>query len=122
MPIQNQQRDGQMAIRNGRAAPNYANVEVAGTNPNGLGHGDAGWALIGEAGRYEGSGKEDDYTQAGNLFGILPVEEQQKLFNNIAGPLSQVSEEIQQRQLAHFDQADPAYGAGVRAALKSRMT
>jgi catalase len=28
--------------------------------------------------------------------------------------------EIQARQLAHFDRADPAYGAGVRAALAAR--
>jgi catalase len=37
-----------------------------------------------------------------------------------AGPLSQVSDEIRQRQLGHFDKADPACGAGVRAALKAR--
>jgi catalase len=48
----------------------------------------------------------------------MPADEQQALFNNIAGPLSQVSAEIIARQLAHFDQADAAYGAGVRAALK----
>jgi catalase len=50
----------------------------------------------------------------------MPADEQQNLFANIAGPLSQVSAEIINRQLAHFDQADPAYGAGVRAALKAR--
>ena len=41
------------------------------------------------------------------------------VFDNLAGPLSQVSNEILERQLGHFDQADPAYGAGVRAALKA---
>jgi catalase len=50
----------------------------------------------------------------------MPADEQQALFNNIAGPLSQVSAEIIARQLAHFDQADAAYGAGVRAALKAK--
>jgi catalase len=34
--------------------------------------------------------------------------------------LSRVDDEIRQRQLRHFDKADPAYGAGVRAALKAR--
>jgi catalase len=119
-PFHNQQRDGQMAIKNGGAALNYANVETAGSNPSGFGHGDAGWALNGAAGRYDGRGKEDDFTQAGNLFRILPPGEQQNLFNNLAGPLSLVSEEILQRQLGHFDKADPAYGAGVRAALRAR--
>jgi len=28
--------------------------------------------------------------------------------------------DVQERQLAHFDRADPAYGAGVRAALTRR--
>ena len=76
--------------------------------------------MSGTAGRYDGRGQEDDFTQAGNLFRILPPDEQRKLFNNLAGPLSQVSPEIQQRQLGHFDKADPAYGDGVRAALAAR--
>ena len=119
-PFSNQQRDGQMAIANGGAAQNYANVNAAGTAPSGFGHGDAGWELSGTAGRFDARGTEDDFTQAGNLFRILPPQEQQNLFNNLAGPLSQVSAEIQQRQLAHFDKADAAYGAGVRAALAAR--
>jgi len=77
--------------------------------------------LSGVAGRYDGRGKEDDYTQAGNLFRLLPAQEKQNLFDNLAGPLSQVSEEILQRQLSHFDQADPAYGQGVRAAIEKRQ-
>jgi catalase len=119
-PFHNQQRDGQMAISNSGAEQNYANVEAAGTSPSGFGHGDPGWALNGIAGRYDARGKEDDFTQAGNLFRILSPAEQQKLFDNLSGPLSQVSDEILQRQLGHFDKADPAYGAGVRAALAAR--
>ena len=119
-PLHNQQRDGQMAIKNSGSAPNYANVEAAGTDPSGFGQGDSGWTLSGAAGRYDGRGQEDDYTQAGNLFRILAPDERRKLFDNIAGPLSQVSTEIQQCQLAHFDKADQAYGAGVRAALQAR--
>ena len=108
-----------MAIANGGAAQNYANVNAAGTAPSGFGHGDAGWVLSGVAARFDARGAEDDFSQAGNLFRILPSAEQQNLFNNLAGPLSQVSAEIQNRQLAHFDKADPAYGAGVRAALSA---
>ncbi len=119
-PVHNQQRDGTMAIANGGAAQNYQPVESSGSNPQGLGHGEPALALDGGAARYDGRGKEDDYTQAGNLFRLLPAEEKLNLFNNIAGPLSQVDAEIIARQLAHFDQADPAYGAGVRAALKAK--
>lgn len=119
-PFHHQQRDGQMALENGGSAQNYAAVESDGSKPAGLGHGDPGWAVEGMAARYDGRGTEDDYTQAGNLFRLLPPQEKQNLFDNIAGPLAQVSAEIRQRQLAHFDQADPGYGAGVRAALAAR--
>ena len=119
-PFHNQQRDGQMAVKNSGSAQNYATVQAAGTSPQGFGHGDAGWSLNGTAGRFDARGVEDDFTQAGNLFRILPPAEQQNLFNNLAGPLGQVSAEIQERQLGHFDKADPAYGAGVRAALAAR--
>ena len=119
-PFHNQQRDGGMAIHNGSSAQNYANVAAAGTQPQGLGHGEPALALDGGAARYDGRGVEDDYTQAGNLFRLMSVQAQQNLFDNLAGPLSLVRPETLQRQLAHFDQADPAYGAGVRAALQAR--
>lgn len=121
-PFHNQQRDGAMAIDNGGVEANYMPVEAQGTAPQGMGHGDPGWPLEGVAGRYDARGQEDDYTQAGNLFRLMSVQERHNLFNNIAGPLSQVSNEIQARQLAHFDKADPAYGAGIRAALAARST
>ncbi|NYE59001.1 catalase [Duganella sp. 1224] len=119
-PFHNQQRDGAMATANGGAAVNYDPVQAQGSNPQGLGNGEPALALQGAAARYDARGTEDDYTQAGNLFRLMPADEQQNLFNNIAGPLSQVSAEIIARQLAHFDKADPAYGAGVRAALKAK--
>ncbi|UMR30506.1 catalase [Massilia sp. MB5] len=119
-PSHNQQRDGAMAIANGGAEQNYHTVEAGGSQPQGLGHGEPALALHGGAGRYDGRGQEDDYTQAGNLFRLLPEQEKQNLFANLAGPMSQVSDEIINRQLGHFDKADPAYGAGVRAALKAR--
>ena len=118
-PMHNQQRDGQMAIQNGGAARNCATVNAAGSSDDGLCHGDAGWALSGATGRFDGQGQADDFTQAGNLFRMLPADEQQNLFNNLAGLLSQVPADIQRRQLGQFDQADPAYGAGVRAALQA---
>jgi catalase len=117
-PFHNQQRDGAMAIDNGGAATNYEAVNAAGSRPLGFGHGDPGWTVDGVAGRYDPRGTEDDHAQAGNLFRLLPAQEKQNLFHNIAGALAQVSVDIQQRQLAHFDKADPAYGAGVRGALE----
>ncbi|MBC3870984.1 catalase [Undibacterium oligocarboniphilum] len=119
-PFHNQQRDGSMAIHNDGAASNYATVEAQGSAPAGLGHGDSGWPLHGQTGRYDGRGKEDDFTQAGNLFRLLSAQSKQNLFDNLAAPLSQVSRDVRQRQLNLFEQADPAYAAGVRAALQRR--
>ena len=123
-PFHNQQRDGSMAgadaFNNGGAAQNYATINAAGTGSRGLGHGDAGWALHGAAGRYDERGAADDFTQAGNLFRLLPAAQKKNLCDNLAGPLSQVPREILERQLALFDRCDPAYGAGVRAALAAR--
>jgi catalase len=119
-PVHNQQRDGTMAMANGGSAPNYDPVNAAGYGATGIGHGEPELPLAGGAGRFDGRGHEDDYTQAGNLFRLMPEQEQRNLCANFAGPLSQVTPEILERQLRHFDAADPAYGAGVRTALKER--
>jgi catalase len=57
---------------NGGASQNYDPVQAQGSNPHGMGHGEPPLALDGAAGRYDGRGKEDDYTQAGNLFRLMP--------------------------------------------------
>ncbi len=119
-PVHHQQRDGAMAYDNGGAAQNYAPTISRGTHPQGFGHGDPGWPLEESAGRYDARGKEDDYTQAGNLYRLLKPEERQRLHDNLGGALAPVATEIIERQLAHFDRADPGYGAGVRAALAAR--
>ncbi len=119
-PFHNQQRDGAMAIANGGAAPIYDPVDPVGKGVLGMGHGEQELPLYGNAGRFDFRGQEDDYTQPGNLFRLMPAEEKQNLFDNLAGPLSQVTDEILARQLRQFDLADPDYGRGVRAALKLR--
>jgi catalase len=116
-PFHNQQRDGNMTVATAGSAQNYAPVTAAGSNPQGFGHGDAGWAVSGLAGRYDARGTEDDYTQAGNLYRLLPADEQDRLTSNIAGAMRSVSVEIAQRQIGHFTKADPAYGASVAQKL-----
>ena len=116
-PFHHQQRDGAMAIETFAGQPNYAAVELPKAGNGGFGHGDAGWAVEGVAGRHDPRAADDPYTQAGNLFRLLPAQEKQNLFDNIAGAIASVSPEIIQRQLAHFNLADAAYGDGVRAAL-----
>ncbi|GGC77232.1 catalase [Undibacterium terreum] len=119
-PVNHQQRDGAMAASGFGRQQNYATVESAGVANSGFGNGDAGWALEGTTGRFDGRGQEDDYSQAGNLFRLLPADEKDRLTSNIAGAMRSVPDEIKQRQLAHFDKADPAYGAAVRAKLNNK--
>jgi len=73
--------------------------------------------LQGDADRYNHRDGNDDYSQPGALFRILGAEQQQRLGRNIAAAMRGVPAFIIDRQLGHFDKADPAYGRVVRAAL-----
>ena len=75
--------------------------------------------ISGDADRYNHREGNDDYSQAGDLFRLMSEDQKQQLFNNIAAAMQGVPQHIVERQLAHFDQADPAYGDGVRAALQA---
>jgi catalase len=116
-PFHHQQRDGAMALDNFGAQQNYAAVEGGGGSVRGLGHGEPPLPVIGDIGRYDPRGQDDDYTQAGNLFRLLAAQEKQNLADNIANAMHTVSPAIIELQLRQFDRADPAYGNGVRASL-----
>ncbi len=73
--------------------------------------------ISGDADRYDHREGNDDYTQAGNLYRLMPQGERERLHASIAGAMLGVPKEIIERQLAHFAQADPAYAEGVRKAL-----
>ena len=73
--------------------------------------------LEGDADRYDHRKGNDDYTQAGNLFRLMPTDEKKRLFKAIACAMDGVPKEIIERQLGHFAKADPAYAAGVKKAL-----
>ena len=118
-PFHNQQRDGAMAIANGGAAPNYDPVRADVPAVGGFGHGDAGWPVEGNAGRYDTRATDDHFTQAGNLFRLLTEEGKRNLIANIAGSLSGADAATQDRQIGHFLKADPAYGQGVADAVRA---
>ena len=73
--------------------------------------------ISGDADRYGGD-TENDFIQAGNLFRSFNGEQRERLLSNIASSMKGVPLEIIRRQLVHFDKADPAYGEGVRRALR----
>lgn len=64
---------------------------------------------------------DDDnyYEQPGDLFRLMTPEQQQALFNNTAAAIKGASKQTIERHIANCTKADPAYGAGVRAACEA---
>ena len=117
-PVHNYQRDGAMRFDgNGGASVNY--------EPNSFGGPKAAPAyaepplkISGDADRYDQKrGVDDDYIQIGNLFRLMPPDEQKRLIQNITGSLKKVSRELQQKMVAHFSKADKDYGGGIAKEL-----
>lgn len=74
--------------------------------------------IEGDAAHWDQRDDDDYYSQPRALFALFDAGERARLFSNIATAMAGVPVEIVERQLAHFDAVDPAYGSGVRAALK----
>lgn len=74
-------------------------------------------SLEGAADHWNHRVDEDYFSQPGNLFRLMTPEEKQRLFENTARAIAGVSRDVQERHIRHCTQADPAYGAGVAAAI-----
>jgi catalase len=75
--------------------------------------------ISGDANRYEQKrGVDDDYVQPGNLFRLMPLEEQNRLIANLVSTLRKVPKEIQEKMVQHFHRADERYGAGIARGLE----
>lgn len=117
-PFYSYHRDGAM-----RVDGNYGATK--GYEPNSYGE----WAdspemkepplkLRGEAYNYnEREYDEDYYTQPGNLFRLMPIEEKELLFENTARAMEGVEQFIKIRHIMNCYKADPDYGKGVAKAL-----
>jgi catalase len=117
-PYHSYHRDGAM-----RVDGNYGGI--TGNEPNASGE----WAeqpeyrepplsIEGAADHWNHREDTDYFSQPGNLFRLMNEEQQQALFYNTARAIAGVSKDIQQLHIDHCTQADPAYGAGVAAAIK----
>jgi len=122
-PFATYHRDGTMAFTdNGGSSPNY--------EPNSFGGPTQDKKYVERPTTYSSSTvarwdhREQDgdyYTQPGNLFRLMTPDAQQRLFENIAGGLSQVEKRIRDLQISHFEKCDPAYGAGVAKAIEAAL-
>jgi catalase len=120
-PVHTYHRDGAMRFDdNGGAAPNYEPNSFGGPKQDAK-YIERPEALNGQpAARYNHREDKDqsDYEQVGDFWKILSATDRTHLVENIAGSLGQTSQEIQQRQLAHFYRAHKDYGAAIEKALK----
>jgi catalase len=76
--------------------------------------------ISGDADFYNHRDGNDDYRQPGDLFRLMNADQRKRLCSNIADAMGGVPQFIIERQLGHFEKADPAYAAGVREALASK--
>jgi catalase len=121
---QNYSRDGFMASgANGGRSVNY--------EPNSLNGPQetreplyAGLPSDGPSGSYERDQHSgDDFAQAGDLYRLQKPEAQERLINNIADSLSQVTiDGVIDRSIGHFEKADPDWGSRLRAAVALRQS
>lgn len=117
-PVNNYQRDGAMRFGgNGGALPNYEPNSYSQAPKQAPQYAEPGLAISGEATRYDHRTDGDYHSHARALFRLMSTDQQQLLISNIAGAMQGVSEDVVQRQLAHFYQVDPAYGEGIAKAL-----
>ena len=121
-PFNSYHRDGAMRVDGNKGA-------TIGYEPNSKGEwqqqpdfSEPPLALEGAAGHWDHRDDEDYYTQPGNLFRLMTPEKQRLLCENTARSVGGASKEIQQRHITNCTRADPAYGAGVAAALKQGVS
>ncbi|MER1939801.1 catalase [Castellaniella sp. FW104-16D08] len=76
-------------------------------------------SLEGAADHWNHREDTDYFSQPGDLFRLMTPAQQQALFDNTARAIAGVTPEVQAVHIQHCTQADPAYGAGVAAAIRA---
>lgn len=115
-PVRNYNRDGQMCYENADGNVNYEPNSFNGPKED-PSYREPPLKIVGDADRYDHRLHNDDYTQAGNLFRLMSQDQKNQLIDNIVRSMKSVPKEIQLKQIAHFYQADAAYGEGVADGL-----
>lgn len=115
-PVNHYQRDGAMRTDgNGGASLNYEPNSFSG--PTQTNEKEPALALSGDADRFDHRDGNNDYTQAGDLYRLMPADEQQRLIDNLVGAMKGVPKAIQEKQIEHFSKADKDYGQRIAEGL-----
>jgi catalase len=115
-PVHTYHRDGFMRFDGNPAAVNYEPNSQGGPVEDPA-FKEPPLKVSGDADPYDHREGNDDSTQAGNLYRLLPPDEKDRLHKALANAMRGVRQDIIDRQLGHFASADPAYAEGVRKEL-----
>ena len=116
-PLHSYHRDGAM-----RTDGNLGGTKTYHPNSDGLWPDQPDFAeppmpVDGDGAHYDHRIDDDHWEQPGNLFRAMNPAQQQLLFENTARAMGDAGQHIKQRHVKNCTRADPAYGAGVAAAL-----
>jgi catalase len=116
-------RDGAMRFDdNGGRAKNYEPNSYDGPAETGEPY-DLGYDVSGSVGPrgLVKHAEDDDFVQAGALYRVMKEDARQRLIDNIAGGLAQVSRrDVVERSIGHFAKADAEYGRRLTEAVARR--
>ena len=111
------QRDGSMRFDdNGGSSVIYEPNSFGGPKQNPA-YKEPPLKISGNADRYNQPIVDDDFIQPGNLYRLLPSDEQDRLIKNMGGSLKTVPKLIQERMLAHIIKADSTWGKRIEKEL-----
>ena len=122
-PVHSYHRDGAMRVDGNQGSRLHYEPNTYGEWQEQPDFSEPPLALEGPAARYDYREDDADYfTQPGDLFRLMSVDEQQRLFQNTARAMNGVERHIMIRHITHCYKADPAYGEGIAAALGIPMS
>ena len=116
-PFHSYHRDGAMRVDGNHGSTVSYEPNSAGEWKEQPGFAEPPLDLQGAAAHWDHREDTDYYSQPGKLFRLMNPEQRQALFGNTARSLGDAPDEIKLRHIANCAKADPAYGAGVAAAL-----
>ncbi|MCM3566930.1 catalase KatA [Neobacillus mesonae] len=117
----NYQRDGAMRFDNNGGGSVYYEPNSYGGPKEVTEHKQTPFEVTGQAvqAAYD---HDDHYTQAGDLYRLMSVEERGRLVENIVAAMKPVErDDIKLRQIQHFYKADPEYGERVAKGLNLQV-
>jgi catalase len=116
-PVHTYNRDGATRFdSNSGSAPNYEPNSFGGPVED-LAYRERPRTISGSVDRHNHRLDSDYYSQPGNLFRLMPPDARERLIGNIVGSMKSIPQRIQELQIQHFYEADPAYGTGVAKGL-----